>query len=133
MKLVGIVRLGRDAEFKVANSGKAMLKFSAAYNVGYGDDKKTQWINCTLFRDNAEKLQHHFTKGKQIMIWGNEPYNRMYTKRDGTNDVSLDVIVGDFEFVGSRQDGHDESPRQNPPLQPAPSVAAANIDDDIPF
>ena len=44
-----LVRIGRDAEMKQTQSGSAMCRFSAAYDVGFGDNKRTQWIDVALF------------------------------------------------------------------------------------
>ena len=125
-------RLGRSADLTTSKNGTSILKFSVATDQGYGDNKTTTWVNCAMFGDRGTRLAEYLTKGKKVAVVG-ELSLREYTKRDGTNGASLDMAVSNLEFADSKQDGQDESPRQNPPLQPAPSVAAANIDDDIPF
>jgi single-stranded DNA-binding protein len=49
-----LVRLGKDAELKTTQSGD-LLSLYAAYDVGFGDKKKTQWIGLTLFGKRAVK------------------------------------------------------------------------------
>ena len=65
--LIKLVRIGRDAELRSAN-GKPVLSVSVVYDIGYGQNKKPQWLNLTMWGQQAEKVQPYFTKGKQIVI-----------------------------------------------------------------
>ena len=54
MNLITIAgRLGRDAELKVIPSGKSVTNFPVAVDIGRGEKKKTEWIDCSLWGERA--------------------------------------------------------------------------------
>jgi len=65
--LVKLVRLSRDAELKNVNN-KPLLNVNCVYDVGYGDNKKGQFLDLAMWGNQAEKLAPHLTKGKQIVV-----------------------------------------------------------------
>ena len=65
--LIKLVRIGKDAELRSAN-GKPVLSLSVVYDVGYGANKKSQWLNLAMWGAQAEKTAQYFTKGKQIVV-----------------------------------------------------------------
>lgn len=101
--LTKLVRIGRDAELRVSPNGTQVLNFSAAYDVGYGDNKKGQWIECAMFGKRAESLTQHFTKGKQIVIYADDVRVETYNKNDGTQGVKLKCKLVEFDFAGGQQ------------------------------
>lgn len=122
--LIKLVRIGKDAEVKNVN-GKPLLNVSAAYDYCYGDNKKTQWLNLTMFGQQAEKLAPHLTKGKQIVIRADDVHIEEYNEKS-----YLKATLQSIEFVsdGNRQQQHQpEQPRQR--QAPPPS----GLDDDLPF
>lgn len=123
--LIKLVRIGKDAEVKNVN-GKPLLNVSAAYDYGYGDNKKTQWLNLTMFGQQAEKLAPHLTKGKQIVIRADDVHIEEYNEKS-----YLKATLQSIEFVsdGNRQ-------QQQQPEQPRQRQAPQPIDndlDDLPF
>lgn len=121
-----ILTLGRDAELKYTPSNMAILSFTAANNIGYGDKKQTMWIRCSIFGKRAEgNLKDYLTKGTQVFVTG-ELSAREYTGKDGTNKTSLELNLREIELVGGhkQQDGQQSS-------KPAPKQD--DFDDDIPF
>lgn len=122
--LIKLVRIGKDAEVKNVN-GKPLLNVSAAYDYGYGDNKKTQWLNLTMFGQQAEKLAPHLTKGKQIVIRADDVHIEEYNEKS-----YLKATLQSIEFVsdGNRQ-------QQQQPEQPRQRQAPPPIDDDseLPF
>lgn len=119
MKATIVGNLGKDAEMKTADSGNTRLVFSVADTVGYGDNKKTQWVNCTLFGKRGESLGKYLTKGAKVVIFG-EVSLRQYDDKNGMARTSIDCVVSDVVLVGGGSE-KKEAP------------AAAPIDDDIPF
>ena len=63
-----LVRLGRDAELKTLSNGTQICEFSAVYDVGFGQNKKAQWLKVALFGNRAEKAAQYLQKGKQIVF-----------------------------------------------------------------
>jgi single-strand DNA-binding protein len=150
MKLIGICRLGRDAETRYTPSGEAVCGFSAAFDYGRkeGDRRPTQWVEFTLWGKRAEALSEHLLKGTQLFIVAGDVHVETYEKRDGGSGVKLVAKVEDLQFAGSRGDREGGEQRQAAPA-PAPRAAAPaprpaakpssggtgfdDMDDDIPF
>ena len=119
MNLIGLVTLVKDSELKYTQTGTAVLSFSGAYNIGYGESKETMWLRCAIFGKKAESLKPHLTKGTKIEITAKDLKLTTYQKQDGTFGASLECIVNDIEFAGSKNDNQQpQTPQQQPqPMQ----------------
>lgn len=159
MKLIGLIRLGRDAEIRYTGDGKPVASLAGAWNHGRkGDDGKrpTQWADLALWGDRAEKLQEYLTKGKQVFVVCSDVHVQTYQKNDGSTGVRLVGRVDDIEFAGGQNDqaGQQQGQqRQQAPAQrqaaptqqrqaPVPKTSGGggstgtafdDLDDDIPF
>jgi single-strand DNA-binding protein len=123
-----LVRIGKEAELRNAN-GKPVLSVSVVYDVGWGQNKKSQWLNLAMWGAQAEKVVEHFSKGKQIVVRVDDLYVDEYNGKS-----SLKGTLVSFEFV---QDGKREQPQEQSARQPTQRQAPANndFDDDsnLPF
>ncbi|QCO04272.1 single-stranded DNA-binding protein [Azospirillum argentinense] len=95
-------RLGADGELRSTQSGEKVLGFRVANDVGFGDRKTTQWVDCSIWGRRAEALAPHLTKGKAVVISG-EVTLREFEKRDGTRGAGLSVRVNEIDFTGGRE------------------------------
>ena len=136
--------LGRDCEVK-AVGGSTVCNFSVAATSGYGDNKKTHWINCAIWGKQAESgLVTYLKKGQQVAISG-ELSLREYQAGDGTQKTSPDVRVNVVSLVGGKSEQapiqqqpaaqqQAYAPPQQQPASPQPPAGQAfNEFDDIPF
>lgn len=123
--LTKLVRIGRDAELRTTQNGKTVLGLSVVYDVGYGENKKSQWLNLVMFGQQAEKVAQHFTKGKQIVARVDDVYIDEYNGKS-----SLKGTLVSFEFV---QDGkRPEQDKHN--TQKSNGYQNQELDDsDLPF
>jgi single-strand DNA-binding protein len=131
-----LIRIGKDAELKHLPSGTQVLEINGVYDIGFGDKKESQWIRLAMFGQRAEKLQQHFTKGKQIVIYADEIKARPYMKGDGAPGCSLEGKLVDFDFAGGQQATQNVAPQQS--YQPQQQVQQHQPQqdegfDDIPF
>lgn len=123
--MIKLVRIGKDAELRSAN-GKPVLSLSVVYDVGYGANKKSQWLNLAMWGAQAEKTAQYFTKGKQLVVRVDDLHIEEYNGKSG-----LKGTLVSFEFV---QDGQRESaPQQTQERRPQQRQAAPDLDDDLPF
>ena len=102
---IKLVRIGKDAELKQSNSGKSFLSLSVVYDIGYGENKTSQWMSLVMFGAQAEKLAQHLTKGKQIVIRADELRTEVYQEKAYLKGTLLSV-----EFVSS---GKQDAPAQD--------------------
>ena len=141
--------LGRDTTLAYTQNQKAVCNLALAYTVGFGQNEKTQWIDCVLWGDRAVNLQPHLVKGTKLVVYANDLELETYQKNDGGQGSKLKCRVIDIEFAGGAQNqgGNQQQPAQQaqqqqqaaPQQQPAPQLSVAqsqgfdNFDDDIPF
>lgn len=151
MNLITIAgRLGRDAELKVIQSGKSVTNFPVAVDIGRGENKETQWIDCSLWGERADKLAPYLTKGKAVTLAGD--FNlRIFQKKDGSTSAAITCDVQRLTLQGSRSDAQQpEVAASSAPAAPAipapatkpstwlspkqaPVAPPSTFDDDIPF
>ena len=68
-KLLVNGNLVKDMEVK--DTGKCLVgNFTIANNVGYGEEQKTNFVNCVLFGDRVESLVQYLVKGCKVLIEG---------------------------------------------------------------
>jgi len=103
--------VGRDAEVRYAPSGLAVMSFTVANNIGFGDKQHTLWIQVTLFGKRAEgQLQNYLKKGQQVFVSG-ELTQREYQAKDGTTKTSLDLNANIIDLIGKKNEANQ--PQQN--------------------
>lgn len=100
-------RLGRDAELRTIQSGTKVLGFSIAVDTGFGDKKKTYWVDCTIWGDRGEKLAQHLTKGTALTVTG-EGGLRTWEK-DGKSGAAITCNVRELTLQGGKRDGGSQS------------------------
>ena len=149
MQMIGLIRLGRDAELKQTPAG-SLLSFSGVYDMRVRGEKVSQWVEFAMFGKRAEALAQYMTKGKQVVVSASAPRVEVFQKRDNTSGVKLVAIADNIEFAGSAQDARrdaqpaGDTPSQERQQQPARSAQVARsddsrddpfgtMDDDIPF
>ena len=117
--------LGQDSESKFVGQGTPLLSFSVA--VSYFDkEKKTQWVQCSLFGKRAESLAPMLLKGTTVFVRGALVLREYEAK--GERKTSLECNVDDVEFVGGKSDGANRGtarPQGAPPRAATPPTAVA--------
>lgn len=122
---VKLVRIGKDAELKQSQGGKSFLSLSVVYDIGYGENKQSQWMSLVMFGAQSEKLAQHFTKGKQIVVRVDELRAEVYQEKAYLKGTLLSV-----EFVSS---GKQESQQDAHNTQKSNGYQRQDLDDDLPF
>lgn len=152
MLLTGIARLGRDAELRYLTDGTPVAALALATNYGKKDaqgSRPTQWIDASLFGEQAKKLAPYLLKGQLVSVTCSEPHIDQYQRRDGTVGHALRARVINIEFAGKAPEKPAGAQGAASTNQQAPAAAgnapAANqstatspgnfgdFDDDIPF
>lgn len=127
---IELIRLGKDAELKQAGQTE-ILSLYAAYDVGFGDKKKAQWIGLTMFGKRAAQVAGMMTKGTLIMATMDDVQVEEY---NGKSYLKAKLV--EFKFAGGKKsDGQDSEPA---PRQQRAAPQPASVDDfddgsDLPF
>ncbi len=119
-------RLGRDAEVRTVGQNKC-ASFSIAVDHGFGDNKKTMWIDCAMWGPRGEKLAQYLTKGTIAEISG-EPSIRTFESNGATKAV-MQVRVDGLKLHGG---GKRDEPRADN-ARATQGQGPAAMDNDIPF
>lgn len=132
-QLIGVARLGRDAEVRKTGSGDAVSGLSLAFDYRAGKEKATQWVDGSLWGKVAEALAPYLLKGKQVYVVVDDLHTEDYESK-GQTRTKLVGRVSKIELVGSAERS-DSEPRPAAALKPAarPAVQASAFDEDIPF
>lgn len=127
-KISATGRVVADAEVKFIPSGKAICNFRLASDVGFGDNKTTNWFSCQIWDKRGEALAPHLLKGQQVTVFG-QLVLREWTNKEGQKQISPDIRIDEIELQGNGGGSQRESsPR---PKQQTP--AGDFQDPDIPF
>ena len=125
--MIKLVRIGKDAELRSAN-GKPVLSLSVVYDIGFGANKKSQWLNLAMWGAQAEKVAEHFIKGKQLVVRVDDVHIEEY---NGKSSLKGTLVGFDFVQDGRREQPQEEVPKSNT-YQPQKQKPAYPIDD-VPF
>ena len=89
-------RLGKDPEMRYIADGTPVTSFPVAVNWQEKGETKTEWLNCSAWRDLADKVNQDLRKGDLVRIQGSQK-TRPWEKSDGSTEKSIDVNV--FKFT----------------------------------
>lgn len=117
-----IGRLGRDAELRHTNTNVPVITFSLASESGYGQNKQTEWFDCSLFGKQAETLDAYLKKGKQVAVSGS-----FSTYKSEKGNVYIKVRTNDIKLLGGNTEAQGSNAKDNN------KTSGEFNDDDIPF
>jgi single-strand DNA-binding protein len=122
--------------------GKHYAKIRIANNVGFGERKRTNWVDVTIWHEStATYILEYGRKGAYVVVQG-EVSARAYTDKNGEVKATLEVSVNRSEDLElPRTSAPAEAPRPAAPAPqrqaPAPRPQAPSVPspfgDDMPF
>ena len=128
-KVILMGRLTRDPEMRHTNSGTPVTTFSIVINSGYGENQRTDFVNCLAWNKTAEFVTKYFTKGKMIIVIGRIT-TRSWETQDGKRAYATEVVANEVSF------GETKSSQQTatqPPMQDDDFTPLDEYDEDLPF
>jgi len=147
--LVG--RITRDPELRYTPQNQAVATFSLAVNRQFKNangDREADFINCVIWRQQAENLANWAKKGALIGVTG-RIQTRNYENQQGQRVYVTEVVAESFQLLESRatreQSAGTPGPSQttNTPNNTIPYPQSSNdpfggspmeiSDDDLPF
>jgi single-strand DNA-binding protein len=124
-------RLGRDPEQRFTGEGKSVVNFSLAVDEGYGDKKKTNWINCVAWEKTSEVIIEYVHKGHRLLVEGRLQV-RQFTDADGNKRTTYEVVCDRVHLIEKASESA-EANAAPPPVRGKVSGGVSEMDDDIPF
>ncbi len=143
MQLIGLARLGRDAEARtVGDNVVANLSLAFDYYDPKAEKKRsTTWIDAALWGKQATALEQWLLKGSMVCVTVDDLHMETFQGRNGEGHKLVGRVTA-IKLAGSRQDSQApapapaRAPAPTPAPRPAPAPASsgfADMDDDIPF
>lgn len=137
ISLVG--RLTKDVELRYTPSNVAVATFTLAVNRTFKNEngeREADFINCVMWRQQAENLANWAKKGALIGITG-RIQTRSYDNQQGQRVYVTEVVAEQFQLLESKgQQGNQTQQRQAQQQAPDFSRQGAPMDissDDLPF
>lgn len=117
--LVG--RMTKDAELRYTPQNQAVATFSLAVNRNFKNnngERDADFINCVIWRQQAENLANWAKKGALVGIVG-RIQTRDYENQQGQRVYVTEVVADSFQLLesrnaqGRREGGNSQAPSQN--------------------
>ena len=125
-KLQGVFRLTRDLSLTFLQDGTPVAKLGLACSEKFKDKETQLFLDASVFGKVAEVLnQYAGSKGTQIFLTGKLKTEQW--EKDGQKHSKVVMMIEDFQFLGSKQDGqaaqsqqgyYSEAPHQQQSYQP---------------
>ena len=139
-RVVLVGRLTKDPELRKTSSDISFATFTLAVDnrVKEADGTRgTIFIDCRVFRDQADNLVKNTRKGSKVAVDGSLN-QRNFERRDGTKGKVIEIVVDSVTFLDpnpNREQNTVEEPKFDD-IQVPPSNNLDSIDlpdDDLPF
>ena len=135
LSVTAVGRLVRYASLKFTADGSPVLGFTVACDVGYGENKSTCYVNCSVWGKRAEALDPYLKKGLAVTVIGNGQLREW--EQNEKHGAEITCNVSEVVMQGSKSDKPAEKPAEKPPAKgfrdkPAPAPDF-NDDSDLPF
>jgi single-strand DNA-binding protein len=127
-----IGRVGKDAITRFTQSGDPVTGWSLAVDSGYGNNKQTLWLDCSLWGKRGEGVAPYITKGSQIGVTGE------LGTREHDGKTYLTLRVGEVSLIGGKGEAGSGGSRGGAPQLERPAKVTDVpqddfADDSIPF
>lgn len=113
--LVG--RMVRDAELRYTPSNQAVATFTLAVNRDFKNqngEREADFINCVIWRQQAENLANWAKKGDLIGITG-RIQTRSYENQQGQRVYVTEVVADSFQLLESQKERGNQSQSYSQP------------------
>lgn len=134
VSLVG--RLTKNVELRYTPSNVAVATFTLAANRTFKNengDREADFINCVMWRQQAENLANWAKKGALIGITG-RIQTRSYDNQQGQRVYVTEVVAETFQLLESKGQGNQQGQQQAPDFSRNANANPLDISDDmLPF
>ena len=130
-RVILVGRLTRDPELRFTNNGTPVCQFALAVDSGYGENKRTDFINIVVWNKQGENCNTYLSKGKMALVDGRLQI-RNYENKEGRKVYVTEVVAENVRFLSPKNE-------QSAPLGGGFAEADPfddgfpSTDDDLPF
>lgn len=125
---IGSGRLTKEGDLRYTQDGTAVFTTTIAVDDGYGEKKKTYFIDLVTFQKTAENAAQWTFKGQRVLVQG-KMVKRSYDNKEGVKVYVTEVHVNNFEYMDHKPKA-EEQPQKNPFADAKPFTIT---DDYLPF
>ena len=139
-RVILVGRLVKDAELRKTVSDISFATFTLAVDNRLRESDGTRgtiFIDCRVYRDQAESLVKNTRKGSKVAVDGSLN-QRNFERRDGTKGKVIEIIVDSVTFLDPNPN-RDNNAIETPKFEDIPAPSSSNLDsidlpeDDLPF
>ena len=136
-RVVLVGRLVKDPELRKTNSDVSFATFTLAVDNRIREQDGTRgtiFIDCRVFRDQAENMVKFTRKGSMVAVDGSLN-QRNFVRQDGSKGKVIEIIVDSVTFLEPKKDAPAETPKFDDIQAPANNnLDSIDLpDDDLPF
>ena len=106
-------RMTRDPELRRTQTGTPVASFTLAVERDFKDkdsgDRTADFIDCVAWRNTAEFISKHFSKGRMAVVVGSLQM-RDWTDKEGNKRRSAEIVADTVYFGDSKREGGNDSP-----------------------
>ena len=110
-KIIIAGNVGKDADLRYTQSGKAVANFSVAVNEtfknGNGEkEQRVEWFRCVAWQRLAEVAGEYVTKGRPVLVEG-RLQTRTWTDRDEIERTTFEVVIRSLHLLDRAPNGEE--------------------------
>ena len=131
-KAILVGRLTKDPEMRTTSSGVAVTSFTVAVNRPYQDqsgERQTDFINCVIWRKQAENVAKYCTKGSLVAVEG-RIQTRSYDHQDGSKRYVTEVVCDNVTFLSSKGSNGSSEPMNFNTNESASDIETTDVTED---
>ena len=105
-KVIMMGRIVNDIELQTTTAGVNVVSFRIAVDRRFqkqGEEKKSDFFNVTVWRQQAEFVCKYATKGRTLVVEGRLQV-REWKDRDGNNRRNAEIVAENIYFGDSKRD-----------------------------
>ncbi len=127
----------RDPELRTTANGSTVCGFTVAVNRTYRDASGEQkedvsFIDCSSWGKLAEMVSQYAKKGSGVLVSGRLDQRSWEDKTDGKKRSRVEIVVEDFNFIGSSSRDNSSSSYDGGSASNSQSSDSGSAPDDIP-
>jgi single-strand DNA-binding protein len=115
--------LGQDPESRFTPTGQKVTTLRVATNVRKGGKDETVWWRVTIWGDRFDKMMPYLKKGSAIFVMGEMSSPRIYTDKNGSPQVSVEMTAEMISFNPFGKSGSGTKPQSGEGSEEAPQSA----------